>query len=205
MFSIFERSVNPFPAAIPVPPRSFMGFMWACSRGMRTHIAAMMLLTAGTGAFEAWLFSALGKVVDWLAHIPTAQLWTRERGHLMMLAAILVGSVVLVGGQTLIKQQALAGNFAMRLRWIFHRNMLAQSLSFYQDEFAGRVATKVMQTALAVRDTWMIIADILVYVVIYFVTMALVVGSFDRFLLVPFAGWLLTYALAVWFFVPRLG
>ena len=62
-----------------------------------------------------------------------------------------------------------------------------------------------MQTALAVRDTWMIVADILVFVVIYFVTMALVVGSFDRFLLVPFAGWLVTYALAVWYFVPRLG
>jgi ATP-binding cassette, subfamily B, multidrug efflux pump len=67
----------------------------------------------------------------------------------------------------------------MRLRWNFHRLMLAQSMSFYQDEFAGRIATKVMQTALAVRDTWMILADILVYVVIYFVTMVAVVGSFD--------------------------
>ena len=63
----------------------------------------------------------------------------------------------------------------MRLRWIFHRNMLSQSLSFYQDEFAGRVATKVMQTALAVRDSWMIVSDILVYLVIYFVTIGLVV------------------------------
>ena len=53
----------------------------------------------------------------------------------------------------------------MRLRWDFHRNMLAQSLSFYQDEFAGRVATKVMQTALAVRDAWMILGDILVFVI----------------------------------------
>ena len=93
----------------------------------------------------------------------------------------------------------------MRLRWDFHRNMLAQSLSFYQDEFAGRVATKVMQTALAVRDTWMIVADMLVFIVIYFVTIALVVGSFDLWLLAPFsAGWL-SYLVAVWYFVPRLG
>jgi len=105
----------------------------------------------------------------------------------------------------LLKQQALAGNFAMRLRWNFHRNMLAQSLSFYQDEFAGRVAAKVMQTALAVRDTWMILADILVFVVIYFVTIALVVGYFDLWLLAPFFGWLGFYLLAVWYFVPRLG
>ena len=62
-----------------------------------------------------------------------------------------------------------------------------------------------MQTALAVRDTWMILADILVFVLIYFVTIALVVGSFSLWLLAPFFGWLGCYLLAVWYFVPRLG
>ena len=83
--------------------------------------------------------------------------------------------------------------------------MLAQSLSFYQDEFAGRVAAKLMQTALAVRDTWMILADIMVFVLIYFVTIALVVGNFHIWLLAPFMGWLVIYMLAMWYFVPRLG
>jgi ABC-type multidrug transport system fused ATPase/permease subunit len=93
----------------------------------------------------------------------------------------------------------------MRLRWNFHRHMLGQSMSFYQDEFAGRIAAKVMQTALAVRDTWMIVADILVFVVIYFVTMVAVVGRFDVWLLLPFTGWLVLYIGAMLFFVPRLG
>jgi ATP-binding cassette, subfamily B, multidrug efflux pump len=93
----------------------------------------------------------------------------------------------------------------MRLRWVFHRHMLGQSLAFYQDEFAGRVATKVMQTALAVRDTWMIVADILVFVGIYFITMVAVVGAFDAWVLVPFLSWLLLYILALRWFVPRLG
>ena len=87
---------------------------------------------------------------------------------------------MLVALQTILKHQALAANFPMRLRWNFHRLMLGQSMSFYQDEFAGRVATKVMQTALAVRDTWFTVADILVFTVIYFVTMIAVVGHFDR-------------------------
>jgi len=205
MFSIFERWVDPFPAeATPALPRSFAHFLWICSRGMRGYIASMMVLTASIGAFEAWLFSALGRVVDWLAKIPPAQLWPRQQTHLLMLAGILFGSIVLVAIQTLIKQQALAGNFSMRLRWIFHRNMLAQSLSFYQDEFAGRVATKVMQTALAVRDTWMIVTDILVYLVIYFVTLGLVVGGFDPWLLAPFSVWLLVYLLFICYFVPRM-
>ena len=205
MFSIFERWLNPFPDdAVPALPRGFLRFLWTCSRGTRLYISAMMLLTASIGAFEAWLFSVLGRVVDWLAKIPPAQLWDKQRGHLFMLAGILLASVLLVAVQTLIKQQALAGNFAMRLRWIFHRNMLAQSLSFYQDEFAGRVATKVMQTALAVRDTWMIVTDIMVYLIIYFVTIGLVVGGFDPLLLAPFSLWMLVYLLIIRFFVPRL-
>jgi ATP-binding cassette subfamily B multidrug efflux pump len=171
---------------------------------MRGFITTMTAATAVIGAFEALLFSMLGHVVDWLAKVEPSKLWTEHRSSLLLLAAILVGSTLLIAMQSLIRRQALAGNFSMRLRWDFHRNMLAQSLSFYQDEFAGRVATKVMQTALAVRDAWMILTDILVYVLIYFATIVLVVGDFSLWLLVPFLGWLGLYALSVWYFVPRL-
>jgi ATP-binding cassette subfamily B multidrug efflux pump len=83
--------------------------------------------------------------------------------------------------------------------------MLGQSMSFYQDEFAGRVAAKVMQTALAVRDAWMTATDILVFIVVYFLTMLTVVGSFDLWMLLPFLGWLACYVGGLRFFVPRLG
>jgi ATP-binding cassette subfamily B multidrug efflux pump len=147
----------------------------------------------------------LGSVVDWLAKVPPEQLWTEQRGTLLLLAGVLLASPALVALQSLFKQQTLAGNFPMLLRWNFHRLMLDQSMSFYQDEFAGRVATKVMQTALAVRDTWMIMADILVFVIIYFATMVAVVGGFDAWLLLPFLGWVALYAVALSYFVPRLG
>jgi ATP-binding cassette subfamily B multidrug efflux pump len=206
LFRYFENLVSPYPNTPPPPlPHGFFAFLWACARGVRRYIAAMTLFTAVIGVFEALLFSVLGHVVDWLAKVEPSRLWTEQRGHLMLLAAVLAGSIALIGLQSLLKQQALAGNFAMRLRWNFHRNMLAQSLSFYHDEFAGRVAAKLMQTALAVRDTWMILADILVFVVIYFVTIALVVGNFHLWLLVPFMGWLAIYLVAIGYFVPRLG
>jgi ATP-binding cassette subfamily B multidrug efflux pump len=206
LFRYFENLVSPYPNTPPPPlPHGFFAFLWACARGVRRYIAAMTLFTAVIGVFEAMLFSMLGHVVDWLAKVEPSRLWTEQRGHLVLLAVVLTGSIMLIGLQSLLKQQTLAGNFAMRLRWNFHRNMLAQSLSFYQDEFAGRVAAKLMQTALAVRDTWMILADILVFVVIYFVTIALVVGSFHLWLLAPFMGWLAIYAVAIWYFVPRLG
>tara|TARA_R110001583_G_scaffold61256_1_gene181255 strand:+ start:12371 stop:14263 length:1893 start_codon:yes stop_codon:yes gene_type:complete len=205
VFRLFENLVNPYPEAAPSsPPRGFFAFLWAGTTGLRPFIAGMTLLTATIGAFEALLFAMLGRVVDWLAKVEPASLWAEEGSTVLLLAGIIGGSIVLVALQTMLKHQTLAGNFPMRLRWNFHRMMLAQSMAFYQDEFAGRVAAKVMQTALAVRDTILILTDILVFVTIYFVTMIVVVGGFDSWLLLPFIGWLGCYLLSLWWFVPRL-
>lgn len=205
MFRLFEKLVDPYPEAAPSsPPRGFFAFLWAGTTGLRPFIAGMTLLTATIGAFEALLFAMLGRVVDWLARVEPASLWAEEGSTVLLLAGIIGGSIVLVALQTMLKHQTLAGNFPMRLRWNFHRMMLAQSMAFYQDEFAGRVAAKVMQTALAVRDTILILTDILVFVTIYFVTMVVVVGGFDSWLLLPFIGWLGCYLLSLWWFVPRL-
>ena len=204
-FAAFERLVDPYPDAPPaLPPKGLFPFLWACSDGMRAYIGLMTLSTALIGAFEAALFAVLGRMVDWLAEVPPSQLWTDRGPTLVGLGLVLAGSVALAGLQSMLKHQTLAGNMPMRLRWNFHRLMLAQSMSFFQDEFAGRIATKVMQSALAVRDTWMIVADILVYVLIYFATMGLVLGGFDVRVLAPFLGWVVLYAAATVYFVPRL-
>jgi ATP-binding cassette subfamily B multidrug efflux pump len=205
VFSWFESLVEPYPEAEPsTPPAGFFAFLWFCAEGIRRHIFALTFLTAVIGAFEALLFSMLGRVVDWLGHIEPARLFIDERGPLLFLAGILLASPIAIALQTLVKHQVLSSNFPMRLRWNFHRMMLSQSMSFYQDEFAGRVAAKVMQTALAVRDTWLILADILVFVAIYFVTMTAVAASFDTWLLLPFLAWVLCYAGVLYYFVPRL-
>jgi ATP-binding cassette, subfamily B, multidrug efflux pump len=205
LFAAFERLVQPYPEGTPtLPPRGFGPFVWACSRGLRGYIALMTLLTAAIGVFEALLFAMLGRIVDWLGPLQPGRLWSEHGATLALLAAVLLGSTVLVALQSMFKHQAMAGNFPMRLRWNFHRMLLQQSMHFYQDEFAGRIATKLMQTALAVRDVWMILADILVFVLIYFVTMVAVVGGFDAWLLLPFLAWVLLYIVALRFFVPRL-
>ena len=205
MLSWFENLVDPYPAEPPkAPPKGFWAFLWAGTQGMRRYLLGMTLLTASIGAFEALLFSMLGSIVDWLSAVAPDQLWSTSREKLLLLAGVLLLSPLAVLVQTMLKHQALAGNFPMRLRWNFHRLMLGQSMNFYQDEFAGRIATKVMQTALAVRDTCFIVGDILVFTTIYFVTMTAVVGSFNAWLLLPFLGWIVLYGSAVRFFVPRL-
>lgn len=205
MFRWFENLVNPFPEqVISTPPKQFWAFVWSCTQGMRPFILGMTLLTAMIGAFEALLFAMMGKVVDTLSHIAPKDLWQQHLHDLLVLAGILLFSTVVIWIQTLLKHQTLAGNFPMRLRWSFHRLMLGQSMSFYQDEFAGRVSAKVMQTALAVRDVWFIVSDIMVYVVIYFVTIVTVVGGFSLVIVWPFLIWLALYIGALTYFIPRL-
>ena len=206
MFQRFEQLVHPYPDAMPSPPpKTFFAFLWECTHGVRPYLLLLMVFTAAIGAFEALLFSMMAHVVDLLASTQPAALWQQHGKMLSVLGAVLLLSIAFASLQALFKYQGIFSNFPMRLRWNFHRLMLEQSLSFYQDEFAGRISTKVMQTALAARDTWLIFTDILVYVLIYFATMVAVVGVFDAWLMVPFLGWLLAYALTLSYFVPRLG
>ncbi|MFN3304550.1 MAG: ABC transporter ATP-binding protein [Roseateles sp.] len=206
LVSRFERLVDPYPETpASAPPASFFAFLWRCADGVRPHLAAVTLFTAGIAAAEALLFSLMASLVDWLAGVKPDELWSRPQPVVVALLAVLGVSIVLAAAQALTKYQGVFGNFPMRLRWIFHRRMLAQSLAFFGDEFAGRIATKVMQTALAVRDTWLIVVDILVYVAVYFGTLVAIVASFDAWLIVPFAVWLALYLVALRYFVPRLG
>ncbi len=206
LFKSFERRVSAYPDTLPPPPPpTLFAFMWENSRGVRPYLLLLVLFTASIGAFEAILFSMMAHVLDVLASVKPTELWQREGSTLRWMAAVLLVSVVFAAVQALIKYQSLFSNFPMRLRWNFHRQMLEQSMVFYQDEFAGRIATKVMQTALAVRDTWLIVSDILVYVVVYFGTTLAVVAAFDAWLMLPFLGWLLLYMCALFYFVPRLG
>jgi ATP-binding cassette subfamily B multidrug efflux pump len=106
---------------------------------------------------------------------------------------------------TQIMHQVLAINFPMRLRWVFHRLMLGQSMSFYADEFAGRITTKIMQTALSVREVVFLVVDVLVGVGVYMIGILVLAASFEWRLMIPFALWFAAYTGACFYFVPRLG
>ncbi len=205
MFKWFQNLASPFPdALITTPSKSFWTFAWACTEGLRPYLLGMTIFTGLIAAFEAALFAMMGKIVDWLSTVPKELLWQQYTTNLGILAAVLIFSTVFIIMQTMFKHQTLAANFPMRMRWNFHRLMLNQSMSFYQDEFAGRVAAKVMQTALAVRDVWFIVADIMVYVVVYFGSMVGIVAYFNSLIAIPFLVWLVAYVLSLSYFVPRL-
>jgi ATP-binding cassette, subfamily B, multidrug efflux pump len=205
LFAFFERLIPAYPEDAPRPsPDKLLPFLWACTKGLRPHLALLTLLSATIAAFEALLFAFMGRIVDWLAAVPPAELWSRHGDTLTLYGVILVGTLVVTVGWALMRFNVVTGNFPMRLRWQFHRLLLGQSMSFYQDEFAGRISTKLMQTSLAVRDVWLIGADILVYVIVYFATLIAILVTFDAWLLVPFIAWLVLYVVTLRHFVPRL-
>ncbi len=206
LFRFFENRVPPYPAGEPaVPPKDFMAFVWAGTRGLRGYVIAMTGLSAAIAVYEALLFAVLGRLVDWIGEVPPARFWD-ERGTLLMwVTGMLVASIVLVALQTSVKHQTLAINFPLRLRWNFHRLMLGQSMAFYADEFAGRITTKIMQTALAVRDMIFTTTDVVVGMGVYLITILALAAGFEGRLLLPFLIWIVCYGLACWYFVPRLG
>ncbi|MDI1309619.1 MAG: ABC transporter ATP-binding protein [Methylotenera sp.] len=205
MFKWFQNLASPFPETlITTPSKNFWTFAWACTQGLRPYLLGMTIFTGLIAAFEAALFAMMGKIVDWLSSVPKELLWQQYTSYLSALALILILSTFFIILQTMFKHQTLAANFPMRMRWNFHRLMLNQSMSFYQEEFAGRVSAKVMQTALAVRDVWFVVADIMVYVVVYFGSMVGIVAYFNSLIAIPFLVWLTTYIASLSYFVPRL-
>ena len=206
IFDWFESRVDPYPDDTPDTPdnKSVVAFIWSNLDGLRGWLLALMVLSTGLGILSAVLFQYMGKLVDWLGHYTPAQLWQEKGTVLVVMAAVMAVSVLWSFVASNVRLQTLQGVFPMRLRWNFHRLMLNQSLGFYQDEFAGRVSAKVMQTALAVRDTVMTCADMLVYVVVYFITTGVILVALDGWLIVPFILWLVFFVLMMWRMIPRL-
>jgi len=206
IFSWFESRIDPYPEAAPrTPEKGLWRFIWSNIEGLRNGIAVWAVFTAGIGIMEALLFQFMGKVVDWLGKYTPATLFAEKGWALTAMAAMMVFFALWTFLASNVRLQTLQGVFPMRLRWNFHRLMLGQSLGFYQDEFAGRVSAKVMQTALALRDVVMTVADMVVYVLVYFITSGVILVALDGWLLLPFIGWMIGFALVMRFLIPKLG
>lgn len=206
MLGFFERLIVPFPPQEPAqPPSSLWAFCKHYTRGVGPHLFIMSCLTATIAVMEVTLFGFLGQLVDWLSEKNADTLW-QDEGHTLIALGIivLIGMPLTVLLHSSIIHQALLGNYPMRIRWQAHRYLLGQSLSFYQNEFAGRIATKVMQTALSVREAVMKTLDVLLFVTVYFLGMATVVSSADLRLVIPLLCWLTLYIGTLRFFIPRL-
>ncbi|MEW9614525.1 ABC transporter ATP-binding protein [Shinella sp. S4-D37] len=206
MFGWFERRLNPYPSEAPsLPPKGLFAFLWHYTRPAAPWLALLGLCSMVLGIAEVVLFQFLGNIIDWLSNSDPNTFLAREGGTLVWMAALLLLVIPGFGAlHTMTMHQALAGNFPMIARWQMHRYLIRQSMTFFSNEFAGRVSTKVMQTSLAVRETVMKIIDVFIYVVSYFVSMIAVIASADLRLVVPLLVWFVVYLGILRYFVPKL-
>ncbi|RLV60367.1 ABC transporter ATP-binding protein [Parashewanella curva] len=206
MFKRFESWVDPLPIeGHTQPPKGIFAFCQHHTKGYRTQLAIMSVLTALLAILEVSLFGFMGQLVDWLVNKNPNTLLQEEGMKLLgmtLLTLVVIPSLSLLHG--LIVYQGLMGNFPMSIRWSSHKHLLKQSISFYQSDYAGRVATKVMQTSLAVRETVMKLLDVLVYILVYFTSMLVMIASADWRLVLPMFVWLGCYIGIQYLLVPKL-
>ncbi|MEL1265783.1 ABC transporter ATP-binding protein [Pseudoxanthomonas putridarboris] len=206
MFRFFEKRIDPYPKDEPAtPPRKLLPFLLHFSRPLLPWLILMSVLTGAISALEITFFDYMGQLVDWMGAADRGTfMQTHGRRLLLMGALVVVAYPLLVLVQSLIIHQTIFGNYPMIARWQSHRYLLRQSVSFFQDEFAGRISQKVMQTALSIRETVMKLMDVFVYVIVYFVGTVVLVGQADLWLVLPLVLWLGGYLTILFHFVPRL-
>jgi len=195
-----------FPEDKPTqPPSTLFAFCRHYTKGMELSLVLMSISAAMLAILEVSLFSYMGQLVDWLTAYTPDTLFVEQKSELIKMAImLLVVLPIVVFFHSAILHQALLGNYPMSIRWLAHRYLLRQSVSFYQNEFAGRIATKVLQTSLAVRETVTKLLDVLMYIVVYFGSMVFLVADADWRLMIPLLVWLVLYICVQLYFVPRL-
>lgn len=206
IFNWLEKFSEPFPAEQPEkPPDDLSGFMLHYVRPFKALLIAVVILGVCVATLEVLLFAFVGKLVDWLGVADKASFYADHKYQIIgMSFLVLVILPALKFFYNAVSHQGLLGNFAMRIRWQAHRYLLRQSVDFFQNDFAGRIATKMMQTALGVRDSVMKVTQILVYVVVYFTATLLLFASSDIRLTAPMLFWFVGYMITLIYFVPKL-
>jgi len=204
MYDYFESLFDPLaPAAIVRPPERvrafFVHFLWP----IKKLLLAILAISGIAALSELALYAFLGLVVEWMAGSgPERFLETHATALIAMgVVAIVVRPAAVIVSRGLINL-ALAPGLTNRVRWRNHRYVLRQSLSYFQNDFAGRIAQKVMQTGHAVREAVINVIDGVWFLVVFLFGIAALFIGLDWRLLLPVAVWALAYAAVIVFLVP---
>jgi ATP-binding cassette subfamily B multidrug efflux pump len=206
MFKPFERYLQP--TAVPEhpePPASLFAFLWHFARQAKALFVALFVVeffVALTDSAVPWF---MGRIVTLVTTIAPerflAETWPWLAG---MALVVLIARPVIVMLRYLITNQAIAAPFTGLIRWQSHFHVVRQSWAFFQNDFAGRISNRVMQTGPAVRQTLVASVTALWYVLVYGITAIVMSAAADPWLTLPIIGWFAGYVALLWYFVPRL-
>ncbi|GKX33463.1 MAG: ABC transporter ATP-binding protein [Rhizobiaceae bacterium MnEN-MB40S] len=206
----FERWIDPYAdRETGVPPPGAIAFIWHYVRQEKWPFAAMLALGGAVALMEIALFYFVGRLVDMLEGYDRASGWqgllAEHGGELLFMAlVVLVGRFVVVAFSSLIEEQAVVPGFFSLVRWQAASHVGRQSLSFFQNEFAGRVATKVWQSGQAIGDFMISMLQVAWFIVIYVIATLIMMVDLDWRLAVPVLLWVAGFIAVARFFVPRI-
>jgi ATP-binding cassette subfamily B multidrug efflux pump len=207
MYRWFETRIDAFPDEPPArPPDSLWGFYAHFIKPV-WPVFALLLVAGFLGSLiEVSLLAFVGSLVDMMRVAETPANFFEQHGTILLVMALvaLVARPAVSTAHELIKNQLIAAPVTTRVRWLTHRYVLRQSLGFFQNDFAGRVANKVMQAAPALRETVVQVIDAIWYAAVQWGGAAIVFAVADPRLLIPLIAWLALYIAALYVFVPRI-
>jgi ATP-binding cassette, subfamily B, multidrug efflux pump len=206
MFRFFERAINPTgPPAQSQPPAGLLAFYWHFARQAKGLFAALFAAGLVVALLDTTIPVFIGRVVTLVTSAKPETLWTEHWPLLLGMAAVLlVFRPLAMLAQNLISNQAIAVNVANMIRWQNHFHVSRQSWAFFQNDFAGRIANKVMQTGPAVRESLVSLITGVWYILVYGTAAMALLASADVRLAIPVALWFCGYILMLRVFVPRM-
>jgi ATP-binding cassette subfamily B multidrug efflux pump len=207
VFRWFEGLVDPY---VPykesdTPPKRLYPFLRAYAEPFKkvfwvTGISAVII-----AIIEIWLLSYLGRLVDILTGGTPAQVWAESGGEFLLVAfLILTIRPAFHMLQILLLNNTILPNFGTLVRWRAHRHVLRQSVGWFEDDFAGRIANRIMQTPPAAGSVVFQLFDALAFAVAYIIAAAVLLGQADLRLLVPLMLWLVPYLVLLRWVIRRI-
>ena len=189
-----------------MPPSALLSFYWYFVRPIWPVFALILFLDLLAALSEVLLATFLAQLIDLMKGAAVAANFFADHAGLLLWMAfvVLVARPLIIFGYELLKSQVLSPPFQTQVRWRTHRYILRQSLGFFQNEFAGRVANKLMQTAPAIRDSFVMLSDAAVFVAVQWVSAIVLFWAADPRLIIPLIAWLAAYGVVLTQFIPLI-
>src|SRR6202043_1813256 len=206
MFALFERFLTPTAAPQhPEPPGGLIAFLWHFARQAKWLFVALFVIELFVALSDSAVPWFMGRVVTMVTKTPPDQFLAASWPWLLgMAVVILIVRPAVTLTRYLITNQAIPPPFTGLTRWQSHWHVVRQSWAFFQNDFAGRISNRVMQTGPSVRSTLTATITTVWYILVYGFSAIALTASADRWLAVPILLWFAGYAALLVFFVPRM-
>ena len=206
LYRRFEQLIDIFrEAPSAAPPNTVWAFYIYYLRQVWPLFAALLVVGLVAALIEVSLFSYLSTLIDLAQGTPNTEFFSIHSGELIWMAVVaLIIRPVFFGLHDLLVHQTLSPSMTSMIRWQNHSYVLKQSLNFFQNDFAGRIAQRIMQTGNSLRDSAVQAVDALWHVLIYAISSLVLFAEADWRLMIPLLTWIVCYIGALYYFVPRV-